>query len=539
MDKNEHLPGDSLADFTEEELFSLIDAGTTGAFSEFYRRHIASAATFAALTAADTPNPRARADAAFLAILKSLLNGSADRTSSIVALICDEISRGPDRGSAASSPEFAEAEPEDLSSSALIASSFSSLPDNWQRILWLREVEGQSAQSAAELLGITSATAERLTARAHEELENTWAQTRPADGPRSIADRAELVPALLTSPILIERLSDTFVAAPQSDHDTEAAAAGSVDTDELPAATEPPDAAYSGESGADASEPSAVTAASEAPKATGEPSTETIDETTTAAAATLQMTAAPSASAHSANYPAAKSDGPTDHDENAKFTLPKPVLIPLIAACLGLLCTLLGFAILPHGASEPGPRTNSTTDAGTGSTPDSASTTDARDETSASTGSGSSASTDPAHRDDPPSRRDEDRDTSPREGDRAAESPADSSSSTPTGTPSKPADSDDPTTPEEPSAPDEPESPDTPSQPEPTDDPGTPTEPGTPSEPETPDDPGTPSEPEPSDDPGTPSEPGSPSTTGGSATSVRPEPEGPNRQGLWTREIAN
>lgn len=509
MDKNEHLPGDSLADFTEEELFSLIDAGTTGAFSELYRRHIASAA---ALTAADTPNPRSRADAAFLAILKSLLDGTADRTSGFAALIRDEIGRRADRGSVASSPEFAEAEPEDLSPFALIASSFSSLPDNWQRILWLREVEGQSAQSAAELLGITSATAERLTARAHEELESTWAQTRPADGPRSIADRAELVPALLTSPILIERLSDTFVAAPHPDLDTEAAAAGSVDTDELPAATEPPDAACSGESSADTIVPSAVTPASEAPKATGEPSTETIDEPSAAAA--QPTTAAPSASEHSANHPVAESDGPTDHDENAKFTLPKPVLIPLIAACLGLLCTLLGFAILPHGASTPGPRTNSTTQSDTGSTSEQNSTTDEGDESTTPASSESSAPDAPEHGDDTPSRRGEDRDAdtgkTSRAGDRSAESPENSPGSTTSDTPPNPSDSDDPTAPDEPSSPEEPGTPsepdptdDTPSQPEPTEDPGAP------SEPDPTDD--SPSDPEPSDDPGAPSEPETPS----------------------------
>ena len=498
MDKNEHLPGDSLADFTEDELFSLIDVGSSGAFSEFYRRHIASATV---LATADSANPRSRADAAFLAILKSLLDGTADRSSGFTALIRDEIGRSSDSDSAASSSELAEAEPEDLSSFAVIASAFSSLPDNWQRILWLREVEAQSAQSAAELLGITSATADRLTARAREELESTWTQTRPADGPLSIADRAELIPALLTSPILIERLSDTFVAAPHPDLDTEAAAAGSVDTDELPAATEPPDAAESPDA-ADSSEPDddaaadtsvspAVIPISETPKETGESSAETIDE-------------------------------PADHDEVAKFTLPKPVLVPLIAVCLGLLCTLLGFAILPNGDSGPGPRTNST--AGSGSASEPKSTTDDSDETRASGGSGSSTSADPAHGDDTdaPTRRDEDRDTdsdtSPRPGDKASESPADSPGSSGTDAPSTSSDPDDPTAPEEPSAPDEPESPDSPSQPESPDEPETPSEPdptedpGTPSEPESPEEPETPSEPESPSDPGSPSEPESPGT---------------------------
>lgn len=525
MDKNEHLPGDSLADFTEDELFSLIDVGSSGAFSEFYRRHIASATV---LAAADSANPRSRADAAFLAILKSLLDGTADRSSGFTALIRDEIVRSSDSDSAASSSELTEAEPEDLSSFAVIASAFSSLPDNWQRILWLREVEGQSAQSAAELLDITSATADRLTARAREELESTWTQTRPADGPLSIADRAELIPALLTSPILIERLSDTFVAAPGPDLDAEVAAAELVDTGELPAAAEStdpaesvdtdelvaaaesydaaaesPDAADSSEpvatdsgepdddAAADSSVSPAVVPISETPKETGESSAETIDES-------------------------------ADHDEVPKFTLPKPVLVPLIAVCLGLLCTLLGFAILPSGDSGPGPRTNST--AGSGSASEPKSTTDDSDETRASDGSGGSTSADPAHGadTDAPSSRDEDRDTdsdtSPRPGDKASESPADSPGSSGTDAPSKSSDSDDPTAPDEPSAPDEPESPDSPSQPESPDEPETPSEPdptedpGTPSEPESPEEPETPSEPESPSDPGAPSEPESPGT---------------------------
>lgn len=500
MDKNEHLPGDSLADFTEDELFSLIDVGSSGAFSEFYRRHIASATV---LAAADSANPRSRADAAFLAILKTLLDGTADRSSGFTALIRDEIVRSSDSDSAASSSELTEAEPEDLSSFAVIASAFSSLPDNWQRILWLREVEGQSAQSAAELLDITSATADRLTARAREELESTWTQTRPADGPLSIADRAELIPALLTSPILIERLSDTFVAAPGPDLDAEVAAAESVDTGELPAAAESTDpaesvdtdelvaAAESSDAAADSSVSPPVVPISETPKETGESSAETIDE-------------------------------PADHDEVPKFTLPKPVLVPLIAVCLGLLCTLLGFAILPSGDSGPGPRTNST--AGSGSASEPKSTTDDSDETRASDGSGGSTSADPAHGadNDAPSSRDEDRDTdsdtSPRPGDKASELPADSPGSSGTDAPSKSSDSDDPTAPDEPSAPDEPESPDSPSQPESPDEPETPSEPdptedpGTPSEPESPEEPETPSEPESPSDPGAPSEPESPST---------------------------
>ncbi|WP_167200321.1 sigma-70 family RNA polymerase sigma factor [Brevibacterium pigmentatum] len=543
MDKNEHLPGDSLADFTEDELFSLIDVGSSGAFSEFYRRHIASATV---LAAADSANPRSRADAAFLAILKSLLDGTADRSSGFTALIRDEIVRSSDSDSAASSSELTEAEPEDLSSFAVIASAFSSLPDNWQRILWLREVEGQSAQSAAELLDITSATADRLTARAREELESTWTQTRPADGPLSIADRAELIPALLTSPILIERLSDTFVAAPGPDLDAEAAAAESVDTGELPAAAESTDpaesvgtdelvaaaessdAAAESPDAADSSEPVATDSSEPVATDSGEPDDDAAADSSVSPAV-VPISETPKETGESS---AETIDEPADHDEVPKFTLPKPVLVPLIAVCLGLLCTLLGFAILPSGDSGPGPRTNST--AGSGSASEPKSTTDDSDETRASDGSGGSTSADPAHGadTDAPSSRDEDRDTdsdtSPRPGDKASELPADSPGSSGTDAPSKSSDSDDPTAPDEPSAPDEPESPDSPSQPESPDEPETPSEPdptedpGTPSEPDPTEDPGTPSEPESPEEPETPSEPESPSDPGAPS-----EPESP------------
>ena len=89
----------------------------------------------------------------------------------------------------------------------------SNLPDNWQRILWLCEVERLSPEAVAEQLNIKASTVERLADRAHQGLQDEWQKVRPTDSKATVDHRAALIPALLTSPIVIERLSATLAQA--------------------------------------------------------------------------------------------------------------------------------------------------------------------------------------------------------------------------------------------------------------------------------------------------------------------------------------
>ncbi|MGO3334281.1 MAG: hypothetical protein ACTIL3_12075, partial [Brevibacterium aurantiacum] len=90
MDVDVHQPGEELADFTENELLSLIDLGTAGAYSEIYRRYRDDAV---ARATSSLPPAQARqvADDAFLNVLRSLLNGSADTAEGLQPMVDVEI----------------------------------------------------------------------------------------------------------------------------------------------------------------------------------------------------------------------------------------------------------------------------------------------------------------------------------------------------------------------------------------------------------------------------------------------------------------
>ncbi len=342
MDAHLHQPGDNLAEITDEDLLSLIGAGTAGAYAELYRRHRDGALTVASASLGATA-ARDAVDESFLSVLKTVLIGEPpsdddDRTGDFAILLKQAVHDEVASRSAAQVGTAAHlGESEDLDPS-LVAAALSSLPDNWQRILWLREVERLSPRSVADRLDIAPNAVTRLAVRARRGLQDAWLELQPSPAdtdheclriiarlaeyssgrispPRrrsvrahldscarctvvatqitqfSLRCRSLLIPALLTSPTVIERLADTLAASVADPHlGTNGPA--------LAAVTEPAEAAA-------------------------------------APAAAAPIDAAATESPKAAEAAAAR---------ERKRTLPKSILIPAVAAAIAVAATLLGFS---------------------------------------------------------------------------------------------------------------------------------------------------------------------------------------------------
>ncbi|NJC55739.1 sigma-70 family RNA polymerase sigma factor [Brevibacterium marinum] len=532
MDAQGHQPGEELADFTEGELLSLIDAGTAGAYSEIYRRYVDDAVARAASSRTGTgssgPSAEARyiADDAFLSVLRSLLDGTADTAEGLRSLVDDAIDARLDELDSSGVPSIGNGASVDASAveadRILAAQALSTLPDNWQRILWLRGVEHLSLKAAADRLHITTATVERLSTRAHQNLQKEWERTRSDKSALTADHRSTLIPALLTSPIVIERLSGTIAhTTPEAAHPPTIGA--------VPDTTTPAEAVPDEDASAEAAPRDAASAEPVSDDAAEESPSEGTASTAAAVSAGTGETGAPAAASAASNAaPAAAATaaiGTVEAPERSAFTMPKPVLIPVIAACIGLLGTLVGLAIVPQ-QTEPTnfqPRSStsnvSTTDKGTDTesrdpqSPDDESSDGRRGEPRSEDSkaadpdspneTGESARGSEDRTDDSPTG-DKDGDDGDSTDDSGAKNPGDPSppdSDRPD--PEAPSDTPPPETPSDPS-PSEPDDPEpTPSEPPETEDPSEPPETEDPPEPTEPDEP-PPSDTETPEDPSTP-----------------------------------
>ncbi|GGC44708.1 hypothetical protein GCM10010974_28840 [Brevibacterium sediminis] len=513
---NEHQPDENLADFTNDEILKLIGSGTVGAFSEIYRRHIDDSMNGKA-------GPRAVHDAALLAVLKQVLDSPPETSEELETLIeraVDEQAAHHDM------TEETRIVSEAWARHSNVAHVFSSLPDNWQRILWLREVEGLEAASVAQRLNVTAHTAARLASRARQELQRRWRQEQGGRALNATDLCSALIPALLTSPTLIERFADTLNNRSHTAPTSSASLAATETNSESASAAEWESALPPTESGGEAALARSTEAAQVAQDI--EPSIEAEEETalvpsleaegeTASAASTEAAQSVEDSDPSTGAMQAVVEDSEVEKDDSA-FHLPKPVLIPVAAACVGLLGSLVGLSISPISSETSGYRTDvgsssASTGKELGSRAGRTGERSASSGNSSSDGRGSSSSSvnDPhdseasevVGRDgtEPPASHGDDR------------TAGKSSSGKKPGGPGNP----DPTKPDSPtpSEPDEPDAP-LPSKPDVPSDPP-------PSEPDQPSDPA-PSEP---DEPDTPS-PSEPDEPGDPAPSESDEPDSPN-----------
>ncbi|WP_198398537.1 RNA polymerase sigma factor [Brevibacterium antiquum] len=374
MDVHAHQPGEELADFTESELLSLIEAGTAGAYSEIYRRYRDDAVARASTS---LPDAKARqvTDDAFLSVLRSLLNRSSDTAEGLRPMVDAEIDAQLANLTTSASGSDAEA-PE----AALVSQALSNLPDNWQRILWLREVERLSPEAVAEQLNIKASTVDRLAGRARQGLQDEWQQVRPTDSKATADHRTALIPALLTSPIVIERLSATLAQANPEPAPAVAETAGTgTDVTETAvletSAAESPGAETAAAADGPATEPTPAPTVAEGSDAEAESADDQGADAAAAAPPSLGLAAGAGASAGAGagagatlepeaadestsltvfGAPSAAAQTSAQTPAPAGFSMPKPVLIPVVAACIGLLGTLVGMAVVPQQVEQTG-----------------------------------------------------------------------------------------------------------------------------------------------------------------------------------------
>ncbi|GAA1704239.1 hypothetical protein GCM10009808_22630 [Microbacterium sediminicola] len=167
------------------------------AFDALWRRHIdAARATARALT------PQGDAEDvvhdAYLRILDSLRRGRGPSTHFRPYLMATIRNRAADlarqrarhdptqleesSGTAPSTPA-AETDAVEKFDRAVILRAFESLPERWQEVLWLTEVDGLTPRDAAPILGLSANAVSQLAFRARAGLRDAWVahhvQSRP------------------------------------------------------------------------------------------------------------------------------------------------------------------------------------------------------------------------------------------------------------------------------------------------------------------------------------------------------------------------
>lgn len=193
----------SFETFTDDELLSAVRSGDTGAYSVLYHRHFADALHHARrLGAAHDPDDVAQE--AFLKILRSTLRGGGPREGFAGYLMRVVRNEAIDRSRRAR--EFAVDDVETIAPDGFVVSdgvdelfdrqlmrrAFVGLPEKWQRILWLTEVEGETPRSLAPQLKQSPNAVAQLSRRAREGLRAAWLQvhvdvTSGEDGCREVA----------------------------------------------------------------------------------------------------------------------------------------------------------------------------------------------------------------------------------------------------------------------------------------------------------------------------------------------------------------
>ncbi|WP_263311330.1 RNA polymerase sigma factor [Brachybacterium atlanticum] len=261
---------------SEDALLDAVRAGDTGAYAELYHRHHHEALRLAR-SLPGHHDPDDVAQEAFLKILKSILRGAGPRRGFAPYLMRVVRHEAVDRGRRAHEDAVEDLERaapgrlvssdgvDELLNRQLVRIAFARLPETWQRILWLTEVEGETPRALASQLGRSPNAISQLSRRAREGLRAAWLEahldtadasplcrstardlddlergrlTRARAGgverhlaacPRCAAAREELrglavqmrsvlLPVVLGSPLLLEHLtSDVTAVGPAAD----------------------------------------------------------------------------------------------------------------------------------------------------------------------------------------------------------------------------------------------------------------------------------------------------------------------------------
>ncbi|MFL6118196.1 sigma-70 family RNA polymerase sigma factor [Actinophytocola sp.] len=184
---------------SDAELIEAVRKGTVSAYGALYERHVAAAYNLARQLARspaeaddlvsesfakvlDTLRAGRGPDSAFRAYLLTALRHTAyDKTRRERKLeLSDDVSTVSGVSAAAVSQEFDDPAVADLERS-LAAQAFQRLPERWQAVLWHTEIEGQSPQEVAPILGLTPNGVSALAYRAREGLRQAYLQVHLAE----------------------------------------------------------------------------------------------------------------------------------------------------------------------------------------------------------------------------------------------------------------------------------------------------------------------------------------------------------------------
>ena len=170
---------------SEDALLDAVRAGDTGAYAELYHRHHHEALRLAR-SLPGHHDPDDVAQEAFLKILKSILRGAGPRHGFAPYLMRVVRNEAVDRGRRAHEDAVEDLERaapgrlvssdgvDELLNRQLVRTAFARLPETWQRILWLTEVEGETPRALAPQLGRSPNAISQLSRRAREGLRAAW-----------------------------------------------------------------------------------------------------------------------------------------------------------------------------------------------------------------------------------------------------------------------------------------------------------------------------------------------------------------------------
>lgn len=174
--------------WSDDELAEAVRAGDTGAFAVLYDRHLAACLRFARYLGAQPEIAQDVVAESFTRVFVQLLRGrgptAAFRSyvfSAVRANLCNAVRRDHRQDLADDPADFVHAEGVDepvgeLLESMMLARAFAALPQRWQMVLWHIEVEGKTAASLAEPLGMSANAVAALTYRAREGLRAAYLQ---------------------------------------------------------------------------------------------------------------------------------------------------------------------------------------------------------------------------------------------------------------------------------------------------------------------------------------------------------------------------
>ncbi len=186
----------SLQEHSDDDLASLVREGRNDAYAELYRRHSGTALRYARRFVAPA-DAHDVAQESFLRILRALRRDEGPRDGFVGYLLRTVRNLVTDRSRRTEAVPmepveiegaFDELDPDHahtLVERDVLSRAFASLPDQWQRVLWLTEVEGLPPRELVPEFAASSNAVAQLSRRAREGLRGAWLQahvlTREAD----------------------------------------------------------------------------------------------------------------------------------------------------------------------------------------------------------------------------------------------------------------------------------------------------------------------------------------------------------------------